>query len=124
MDRKNIDMQEKLLCIIVTAAGQDITAPEEIVKSEMESFKAIKNIEDNDALIDCLVAMDNVESDQEKLEIIKVICMKMLPLTKTFKMMSFLQEYGAHMFEYFEEHPDVCKEGTMDNALDALFDDN
>mgnify|MGYP003589514805 CR=1 FL=1 len=117
-------MQEKLLCIIVTAAGQDITAPEEIVKSEMESFKAIKNIEDNDALIDCLVAMNNVESDQEKLEIIKVICMKMLPLTKIFKMISFLNEYGAHMFEYFKEHPDVRKEDTVDNALDALFDDD
>lgn len=124
MDRKNIDMQEKLLCVIVTAAGQDITAPEEIIKSEMESFKAIKNIMDNDALIDCLVAMDNVESDQEKLEIIKALCMKMLPLTKTFKLMSFLQEYGAHMFEYFKEHPDVRKEDTVDNALDALLDDD
>ena len=124
MDRKDVNMQEKLLCVMVTVAGQDITAPEEIVKSEMESFKTIKNIEDNDALIDCLVAMNNVESDQEKLEIIKALCMKMLPLTKTFKLMSFLRDYGAHMLEFFKEHPDIRKENTMDNALDALFDDD
>lgn len=124
MDRRNVSMQEKLLCVMVTAAGQDITAPEEIVKSEMESFKAIKNIEDNDVLIDCLVTMNNAESDQEKLEVIKALCMKMLPLTKTFKLMSFLRDYGAHMLEFFKEHPDVRKEDTMDNALDALFDDD
>lgn len=124
MDRRNVSMQEKLLCVMVTAAGQDITAPEEIVKSEMESFKAIKNIEDNDVLIDCLVTMNNAESGQEKLEVIKALCMKMLPLTKTFKLMSFLRDYGAHMLEFFKEHPDVRKEDTMDNALDALFDDD
>lgn len=123
-DKKSMDMQEKLLCIMVTVAGQDITVPDEVFKQELENFKVVKDITENDNVIDALVALNRCETDQEKLEVIKVLCIKTLPLTKTFKLMSFLRDYGSNMLDYFKEHPEVRKEGNFDAALEGLIEDD
>ena len=123
-DPKPINMQEKLLCVMVTMAGQDITAPDQVFEEEVQSFKVVKYYTENDNAIDALVALNKCETDQERLEIIKMLCMKMLPLTKTFKLMSFLRDYGSHMLEFFKEHPEVRKEGSFDSSIEALFEDD
>ena len=123
-DPKPIDMQEKFLCVMITVAGQDITAPDQVFEEEVQSFKIVKDYTENDNTIDALVALNKCETDQERLEVIKILCIKMLPLTKTFKLMSFLRDYGAHMLECFKEHPEVRKEDPFDNSIEALFEDD
>lgn len=123
-NKKSIEMQERLLCVMVTMAGQDITAPDQVFEEEVQSFKIVKDCTENDNAIDALVALNNCASDQEKLEVIKILCIKMLPLTKTFKLMSFLRDYGAHMLDFFKEHPEVRKEDSFDASIEALFDDD
>lgn len=122
-DKKN-EMNEKarFLSFLVASTGGNIIAPEEVINSNLESFKAVKQIDTNDALVDTLVALANVESQQERMEIILILMMKMLNLCTILKMQPFIMQYPEDMFKYISEHPEVREKDPAASMKDVMGD--
>ena len=124
MEEKRNDMNEKakFLAFMVASTGGNITATEEIVNESLESFKAVKQVDTNDALVDALVAISSVESQQERMEIILILMMKTVTLCNVLKMQPFILEYPEKMFKYISEHPEVREKDPVTSMKDIMDD--
>lgn len=123
-EQKSWDAHQKFLAFLVTSSGGDITAPEEVLRSEMQSFVELKNEADNDEAVDSMVALSRTDSQQERLEIIKLLSMKFLSVTTVMKLESFLHDYVIHTFDYLKDHPearDQDPEGKCKRAIEDMF---
>lgn len=122
-NKKNeMNDKAKFLAFIVATTGGNIVAPEEVINESLESFKAVKQVDTNDALVDALVALASVESQQERMEIILILMMKMLTLCTVLKMQPFILEYPEKMFKYVGEHPEVREKDPVASMKDVMGD--
>lgn len=123
-EQKSRDAHQKFLTFLVASVGGDITAPEEVLRSEMQSFVELKNEADNDEAVDSMVALSRIDSQQERLEIIKLLSMKFLSVTTVMKLESFLRDYVTHILGYLKDHPearDPDSEGKGKRAIEDIF---
>lgn len=118
--QKSKEAHEKFLAFLVASMGADITAPDGVLNQEMESFKEIRNVEDDDEAVDALVAVSRTESQQGRLEIVQILCMRLLTLNNCSKLAAFLREYTHHMLDYLNEHPEHRDQNPQEKAMDAI----
>ena len=112
----------KLLSFLVASTGGNVTAPEQMVDAQLEKFSHIKQVDTNDALVDALVALSSVESQEERMEIICILIMKCLKLCTVLKFHEFITEYPEQMFDYFQDHPEIREnQEERKRSMDELF---
>jgi hypothetical protein len=100
------EMKKQFLTMMLLGMGANIPAPEEIFKQQIENFKYIKSIDESNETLDCLIALDKVEKEQERLEIIKILIMESLTIVTANQLIDDLQKYSVETLEYLKDHED------------------
>jgi hypothetical protein len=121
-EENNMSEQARFLSFLIASTGSNITVPEEVLNQEMENFKCVKQVDTNDALVDALVAISQVDSQQERMEIILILMMKLVTLCNVIKMQPFILEYPEKMFKYVGEHPEVREKDPVASMKDVMGD--
>lgn len=116
------DAQQKFLAFLLTTSGGDITAPEPLLEQEVAQFKEVKRVSENDEVVDALVAVARTDSQQERLEIIEILSMKLLTLTQILKLQTFLHDYVTHTMEYLKDHPEARDPDVEGKAMRSIED--
>jgi hypothetical protein len=66
MEEKS-DVKQKFLAFMIAGMGANVPAPSTIFEEQIKNFKCIKAIDESDEALDCLIALDKVEEEKEKL---------------------------------------------------------
>jgi hypothetical protein len=107
---------------MIAGMGANITAPNAVLEEQLKGFKYIKAIDESDAVLDCLIALDKVEEEREKLEVIKILVMKSLKLNSANALIDFVQKYTLSSLEYIKEHEDERSPNAEEDAREAMDD--
>lgn len=123
MEKSNV--RNGLLAFMIAGMGANVPAPSTIFEEQIKDFKHIKAIDESDETLDCLIALDKVEDEKEKLEIVKILVMKSLKLNTANELIDFIQRYTLNTLEYLKDHEnerDPNAEASAREAMDNMLD--
>ncbi len=121
MDEK-ANVRNGLLAFMIAGMGANVPAPGTILEEQMKNFKYVKAIDESDEALDCLIALDKVEEEKEKLEIVKILIMKSLKLNTANELIDFIQKYTINTLDYLKEHTDERDPNAEESARKAMND--
>lgn len=110
----------KFMAFLITSMGANITGPMPVIEKELENYKHVKSIGESDEALDCIIALDKVESPEERMEIIQILAMKYLRVNDVNQMADNLHDYTVHLLEYASSHEEVRDPNAEQNARDDM----
>ena len=114
--------EQKSLAFLLTLIGGDITAPEPLLEQEVAQFKEVRRVSENDEAVDALIAVARTDSQQERLEIIEILSMKLLTITQILELQTFLRDYVLHTVKYLNDHPETRDPNAGDKSMRSIKD--
>ena len=117
--------RDKFMAFLITSMGANIAAPMPLIEEELKNYKHIKSLDESDEALDCAIALDKVESPEERMEIVQILVMKYLRANDIHQMVDNLHDYTEHLLEYARDHEDARDpnaEKNAKNAMDGLMD--
>lgn len=115
----------RLMAFLITSMGANIVAPMPVIEEELKNYKYIKSLDESDEALDCVIALDKVESPEERMEIIQILAMKYLRVNDVNQMADNLHDYTVHLLEYARDHEEIRDPNAEENArndMNKLFD--
>lgn len=113
--------RDKFMAFLITSMGVNITGPMPVIEEELKNYKNIKSLDQSDEALDCVIALDKVESPEERMEIVQILIMKYLRVNDINQMIDNLLDYTAHLLEYARNHEDARDPNAETNDMDGLF---
>ena len=110
----------RLMAFLITSMGANIVAPMPLIEEELKNYKHIKSLDESDEALDCVIALDKVESPEERMEIIQILAMKYLRVNDINQMTDNLNDYTVHLLEYARDHEDARDHNAENNGKDVM----
>ena len=108
---------DKFMLFMLTMMGGNVTAPQEIVRKHMDTFKCIRSAEDDDNVIDATVALSKCETQDEKLEAVKILVMQFLTTTDIHRLITFLRDFSVDILGYLRDHEEYREKMSSDDIM-------
>lgn len=105
----------KMLRTLVKLMGADIIAPKELRDKKLAELK----VENNDALANILIEMNNLDDD-EKLTIAKAIAVSTLKSVQCIQFSEYLREHLNDIVQYAHEHEEVREKVTPEDLINMM----
>lgn len=121
-ESKSKEAVDKFMAFMVMSSGGDIIAPEPIFNEKAKEFKYANptNYVDNDNLTDMMCLLSKVDSQEERVEIIKVLIMKFITTLGCLELRNFTGEYVQTILEYLRDNPDARQKPDEHNIEDSF----
>ena len=102
----------KMLRTLIMLMGANIIAPKELRDKKLAELK----VENNDALANILIEMNNLD-ENEKLNVIKAIAVSTLKTTQCVHLAEYVRNHMSDIVQYAHEHEEVREKASPEDLL-------